>query len=133
MENQTLYDQIGGAKTIRAIVETFYPKVQAHPLLAPLFPEDLRPVMERQYWFLTQYFGGPPLYTEKRGHPMLRARHLPFPITQERAQAWLQCMNEALDEVGIQGLVREQIWSRLVLTAHHMINQPDAKDPTTNT
>lgn len=64
---------------------------------------------------------------------MLRARHLPFPITQERAQAWLQCMNEALDEVGIQGLVREQIWSRLVLTAHHMINQPDAKDPTTNT
>lgn len=132
MEPQTLYEQIGGAKTIRAIVETFYPKVQAHPLLAPLFPEDIRPVMERQYWFLTQYLGGPPLYSERRGHPMLRARHLPFPITKERAEAWLSCMHETLDEVGIQGLVREQIWSRLVLTAHHMINQ-SAADHATDT
>lgn len=123
MQTKTLYEQIGGAKTIRAIVETFYPKVQADPLLAPLFPEDLEPVMERQYLFLTQYLGGPPLYTEKRGHPMLRARHLPFPITEERAKAWLRCMSESLDEVGISGLAREQIWSRLVLTAHHMINQ----------
>lgn len=127
METQTLYEQIGGAETIRAIVETFYPKVQAHPLLAPLFPKDIQPVMERQYWFLTQYLGGPPLYSEKRGHPMLRARHLPFPITEERAEAWLSCMNETLDEVGIKGLAREQIWARLVLTAHHMINQPDTE------
>lgn len=124
MKDQSLYEQIGGAQTIRALVEAFYPKVQAHPLLAPLFPEDIEPVMERQYWFLTQYLGGPPLYTEKRGHPMLRARHLPFPITPERAEAWLHCMAKAIDEVGIQGLAREQIWSRLVMTAHHMINQP---------
>lgn len=128
MNHQTLYTQIGGAKTIQAIVEAFYPRVQADPLLAPLFPEDIRPVMERQYLFLTQYLGGPPIYTEKRGHPMLRKRHLPFPITKERAEAWLRCMKEALDEVGIEGLPREQIWSRLVLTAHHMINQPDHHD-----
>jgi len=131
MLSQTLYQQIGGAKTVRAIVESFYPKVQAHPLLAPLFPEDIRPVMEKQYLFLTQYLGGPPLYTEKRGHPMLRARHLPFPITQERAEAWLGCMKEALNEVGVKGLAREQIWSRLVLTAHHMINQTDENDQNT--
>lgn len=128
MDTQTLYQQIGGAETVRAIVETFYPKVQADPLLAPLFPEDILPVMERQYLFLTQYLGGPPIYSEKRGHPMLRARHLPFPITEERAAAWLRCMKEALDEVGIKGLAREQIWSRLVLTAHHMINQKDSND-----
>lgn len=128
MDTQTLYQQIGGAETVRAIVETFYPKVQADPLLAPLFPEDILPVMERQYLFLTQYLGGPPIYSEKRGHPMLRARHLPFPITEERATAWLRCMKEALDEVGIKGLAREQIWSRLVLTAHHMINQKDSND-----
>lgn len=125
MNPQSLYEQIGGAPTIRALVEAFYPKVVANPLLAPIFPEDIDPVIERQYLFLTQYLGGPPLYTEQRGHPMLRARHLPFPITPERAEAWLSCMQEALDEVGIKGLPREQIWSRLVLTAHHMINQQD--------
>ncbi|MCY9072878.1 thiol management oxidoreductase, partial [Bacillus inaquosorum] len=41
----------------------------------------------KQKQFLTQYLGGPPLYTEEHGHPMLRARHLPFPITNERADA----------------------------------------------
>jgi hemoglobin len=120
----TIYEKIGGASAIRRIVEAFYPKVAAHPLLKPLFPEDLDPVKENQYLFLTQYFGGPPLYTERKGHPMLRARHLHFPITPQRAQAWLECMSQALDEAGIFGNVREEIWNRLVLTAHHMINQP---------
>ncbi|SHF18031.1 hemoglobin [Seinonella peptonophila] len=119
------YEQIGGEKTVRAIVEKFYAKVQQHPLLAPLFPEDIQPVMERQYLFLTQFLGGEPLYTQKRGQPMLRARHLPFPITKKHAEAWLLCMHEALDEVGITGMVRNQIWSRLEMTAFHMVNQSD--------
>lgn len=123
-EPVTIYEKIGGAKKVRQLVEAFYPRVIKHPLLKPIFPEDIRPVMEKQYLFLTQFFGGPPLYSEKYGHPMLRARHMPFPITPERAEAWLECMSQALDEVEIQGKIREVIWSRLVLTAHHMVNQP---------
>ncbi|MBA4495432.1 globin [Paenactinomyces guangxiensis] len=121
----SLYDKIGGAEKVRQLVEAFYPRVQAHPLLKPLFPEDIEPVMEKQYLFLTQFLGGPPLYTEKRGHPMLRARHLPFPITPARANAWLQCMEQALNEVGITGPERDAIWGRLVIAAHHMVNQPE--------
>lgn len=124
-EMMTIYEKIGGAEKVRQLVEAFYPKVQEHPLLKPLFPEDIKPVIEKQYLFLTQFLGGPPLYTDKRGHPMLRARHLPFPITPARANAWLQCMHEALDEVGITGVEREQMWARLVMAAHHMINQPE--------
>jgi hemoglobin len=121
----TIYERIGGAETIRAIVESFYPRVQQHPDLAPLFPDDIHPVMDKQYLFLTQFFGGPPLYSEQYGHPRLRARHLPFPITPRRAQAWLSCMSKALDDAGIEGSVREEIWSRLLYTAHHMINKAE--------
>lgn len=124
-EGITIYERIGGAKKVRQLVEAFYPRVQAHPLLKSIFPEDIQPVMEKQYLFLTQFFGGPPLYTNQYGHPMLRARHLPFPITPSRAEAWLSCMNEAIEEVGITGIEREQIWSRLVMSAHHMINQQE--------
>lgn len=124
-EATTLYEKIGGADRVRALVEAFYPRVQAHPLLKPIFPEDIRPVMEKQYLFLTQFLGGPPLYTEKYGHPMLRARHLPFPITPARAEAWLDCMSRAMDEVGITGQERELFFSRLVIAAHHMVNQED--------
>lgn len=120
--NISLYDAIGGADKIRSIVESFYPKVQKHPLLGPLFPEDIDPVMEKQYQFLTQFFGGPSLYSDQYGHPMMRARHLPFPITPERAEAWLDCMRRALEDVGIEPELRGILLDRLSGPAHHFVN-----------
>lgn len=117
-----LYEYMGGEPTIRKIVEAFYPKVQSHPLLAPIFPEDITPVMEKQYEFLTQFFGGPPLYTMKHGNPMMRARHLPFPITPTRAEAWLDCMRRALEEVIPSEELRTVILNRLSGPAHFFIN-----------
>ncbi|MBO8172871.1 MAG: globin [Bacillaceae bacterium] len=119
------YQDIGGADTIRNLVEAFYPKVIQDPDLSPIFPEDIDPVKEKQYLFLTQFFGGPPLYSEKHGHPMLRARHMPFPITPRRAKAWLRCMSEAMDEIGLEGPVREYMFQRLTMTAYHMVNRQD--------
>jgi len=121
-EYGTLYDAMGGAPVLRRIVEAFYPKVQAHPLLGPLFPEDIRPVMEKQFMFLSQFFGGPPLYSEAYGHPMMRARHLPFPITRERADAWLDCMRRALEEVGLAPELRAMMLERLSGPAYHFVN-----------
>ena len=71
---------------------------------------------------MTQHLGGPSLYTEEHGHPMLRARHLPFEITPDRAKAWLSCMYEAMDEVGLEGEIRDFYYQRLFLTAQHMVN-----------
>ncbi|WP_238186500.1 globin [Paenibacillus sp. L3-i20] len=120
--NISIYEAIGGAEVLRSIVESFYPKVKEHPLLGPLFPEDIDPVIERQYQFLTQFFGGPSLYSDEHGHPMMRARHLPFPITPERAEAWLDCMRRALEEIGIEPELRTFILDRLSGPAHHFIN-----------
>lgn len=118
-----MYQQMGGAPVIRKLVEEFYPRVQADPEISDLFPADIDPVMEKQYLFLTQFFGGPALYNEKHGHPMLRARHMPFAIDERRAKAWLRCMAAALDEVTMPDDVREQVWLRLSYTAGHMINK----------
>jgi len=121
----TLYEAIGGGATIRKLVEAFYPKVQADPLIGPLFPQDIRPVMEKQYMFLTQFFGGPPLYSEKYGHPMMRARHLPFPITPKRAEAWLNCMRRALAEIGLPSDLQLAVLERLKGPAYHFVNTED--------
>ncbi len=120
--NISLYEALGGEAAIRSIVECFYPKVQNHPLLGPIFPEDINPVMEKQFLFLTQFFGGPHLYSEQHGHPMMRARHLPFPITPERAEAWLSCMREALKEAGIDSELAAFALERLSGPAHHFVN-----------
>jgi hemoglobin len=122
---QSPYEAIGGEQILSKLVDEFYARVAKHPDLAPIFPKDLTETARKQKQFLTQYLGGPPLYTAEHGHPMLRARHLSFPITPTRAKAWLACMNEAMNAVGLQGPVRDEFYQRLILTAHHMINTPD--------
>ncbi|HEY9577605.1 MAG TPA: hypothetical protein VIR64_08035 [Pseudobacillus sp.] len=114
-----------GEEKLSELVDTFYSKVSQHPDLFPIFPDDLTETARKQKQFLTQYLGGPPLYTEEHGHPMLRARHMPFPITPTRARAWLSCMQEAMDEVGLHGELRDFFYHRLELTANHMVNQPE--------
>lgn len=123
--SQSIYEAIGGEATVRKMVEAFYPRVQAHPLLAPLFPEDIEPVMERQFMFLTQFFGGPSIYSDQFGHPMMRARHLPFPVTRERADAWLGCMREALQEMNMEPGLATMVIDRLSGPAYHFINTND--------
>ncbi|MCM3767510.1 globin [Neobacillus niacini] len=116
-----------GEETLHRLVETFYGLVAQHPDLAPIFPNDFTEIARKQKQFLTQYLGGPPLYTEEHGHPMMRARHLPFPVTPARAKAWLSCMSQAMDLCGLTGNLRDEFYSRLYLTAQHMINTPDDK------
>ena len=121
------YEEIG-AERLSQLVDAFYARVAAHPKLQPIFPNDLSETARKQKQFLTQYLGGPNIYSEEHGHPRLKARHNPFAITPARAQAWLECMSEAMDEVGLSGKFRETLYNRLVLTAHHMINESDSEE-----
>ncbi len=123
----TQYEKIG-KETLHNIIQAFYKRVKLHPDLSPIFPDDVTEIARKQEQFLTQFLGGPPLYTEEHGHPRFRMRHLPFPITPKRANAWLSCMSAAMDEVHFHGPEREEFFSRLVITAHHMVNTPDENE-----
>lgn len=117
------YDAIGGAATLRRLVDAFYDRVAQHPNLRPLFPDDFSAVKEKQYEFLTQFLGGPALYSQKHGPAMMRARHLRFPIDQQRAHDWLSCMRGAMDDIGLTGPARDWVFQRLTQTALHFVNQ----------
>ncbi|MEJ8766739.1 globin [Oceanobacillus sp. HCA-5259] len=125
IRHRSIYDAIGGYSEIEKIVDSFYARVAKHPLLIPIFPEDLTETARKQKLFLTQFFGGPRLYEVERGHPMMRRRHLPFPITPSRRDAWLDCMKEALEEAGIDEPYRTIIFEKLTMTANHMMNTPE--------
>ncbi|WP_240374879.1 globin [Bacillus piscicola] len=119
------FDYIGGHEILDRLVDQLYTNVANHPDLSQVFPEDLTETARKQKQFLTQFLGGPPLYTEEHGHPMLRAKHLPFPVTPQRAEYWLDCMARAMDEVGLEGPARDDFFRRLTLAAHHMVNTDD--------
>jgi len=125
---RTIYDAVGGFEGVTRIVEAFYPRVLKHPLLAPLFPQDINPVMEKQALFLSQFFGGPSLYSDQYGHPMMRARHMPFPITPERAEAWLSCMRGALADNDLPAELQEFVIERLSGPAHHFVNSNEMNE-----
>lgn len=122
----TPYELLGGADGVRTLVERFYQLMDTLPEAArirALHPADLRGSTDKLYKFLSGWLGGPPLYTEEFGHPMLRARHLPFPIETEDRDAWLLCMKRALDEVKLDPLVRMQLDQAFYKTADHMRNR----------
>ncbi|OAB26084.1 globin [Paenibacillus macquariensis subsp. defensor] len=117
-----LFDELGGQQGVRKLVESFYPKVLRDPLLSPLFPKDISSTMDKQEMFLSQFFGGPDLYTSEFGHPRMRARHMPFAITPIHADAWLSCMSEALEETVDSELIREAVIERLRVSAYFFVN-----------
>jgi hemoglobin len=96
----TFYEQVGGEATFRAITERFYAEVASDELLLPMYPEaDLSGAQERLQLFLEQYWGGPSTYSDQRGHPRLRMRHVPYKIGPLERDAWLRCMEIAVGSI----------------------------------
>jgi len=119
----TFYEEIGGSPTIRKVVAKFYEGVANDPLLKPMYPEeDLGPAEERLATFLEQYWGGPTTYSENRGHPRLRMRHAPYPVSPGGAERWLALFRIALDEVDLTPEQDAQFWDYLTHAARFMIN-----------
>lgn len=117
----SLYDMIGDEK-LRQLLDEFYDRVFTNPQISHLFRTDKDLIKEKQRLFLTQFFGGPDLYSERYGHPKLRARHLPHPISEQDAAAWLSCMSEALTKIDLPEHVKDEMFKRLVPTAMFMVN-----------
>ncbi|SDT15897.1 globin [Microlunatus soli] len=123
---QTFYEQFGGAPVFEKLVHHFYLGVADDPELRALYPEeDLGPAEVRLRMFLEQYWGGPTTYSEQRGHPRLRMRHLPFAVTPDMRDRWLQHMRAALDEVALPAEQDQIFWDYLSRAAYAMVNTFD--------
>jgi hemoglobin len=110
-------------ETFRRLVDAFYRRVEADPVLRPVFPEDMEGNKRPQYLFLAQFFGGPTTYSEERGHPRLRMRHFPFAIDQQARDHWLKNMLDAIEEVGIEEPMRSEMTDYFERGSTFMINK----------
>lgn len=120
----TLFEQLGETNIAR-LVEKFYDLVFSHPEISHLFKTDKELIKEKQRLFLTQFLGGPPLYSQRYGHPQLRARHLPHPIGHDDAVAWLSCMAKAIGTLEVEETLKDELFKRFVPTAMFMVNRED--------
>jgi hemoglobin len=119
----TFYEAVGGEATFRRLVGEFYVGVADDPELRALYPEeDLGPAADRLALFLMQYWGGPTTYSETRGHPRLRMRHVPFVIDAAQRDRWLGHMRAAMDRLELPAAQDEVLWNYLTTAAHTLQN-----------
>lgn len=126
----TPFERIGGQATVDRIIDNFYDRMETLPeaaIIRRLHPQDLASTRAILKKYLAQWLGGPPAYSEERGHPRLRARHLPFRIGDAERDAWMFCMRGAMDEVVADREAREWILQQLSKLADWMRNVQPAQ------
>jgi hemoglobin len=124
--DDTPYRLLGGDAGLRRLVDRFYDLMDEVPEyhgIRKLHPQDLSGSREKLQLFLSGWLGGPPLYVEKYGHPMLRARHLPFAIGVAERDAWLACMLQAMEDTAVAEPLREALLKAFFGTADWMRNR----------
>jgi len=127
-ENQEVshYQRIGGEAKVRELVRRFYELMDALPEaygIRKLHAADLQSANDKLFMFLSGWLGGPQLFVEAFGHPMLRRRHLPFAIGDAERDQWMLCMNQALDEVIEDAALRAALSEAFSKVADHMRNR----------
>ncbi|QKW38133.1 globin [Actinomadura sp. NAK00032] len=124
-EQVTFYEAVGGEATFHRLVHRFYQGVAEDPELRPMYPEeDLGPAEERLRLFLIQYWGGPNTYSQRRGHPRLRMRHVPFVIDEAQRDRWLAHMRAAVEELELPEPLEKQLWDYFTMAARSLVNTP---------
>ncbi|QYG93337.1 globin [Iamia sp. SCSIO 61187] len=120
----TVFDAVGGRDFFDRVVDRFYDAVETDPLLRPLYPEDLTESRRHTAGFFAQYWGGGTVqYSDERGHPRLRMRHMPFAITEAHAAAWLHHMRAALAaEPDLPDEVRQAMDDHITNAAVMLVN-----------
>lgn len=120
------YERIGGKAGVHRLVERFYDLMDQRADVAELramHAKNLKGSREKLFLFLSGWLGGPQLYTEKYGHPRLRQRHTPFAIGDAERGQWMSCMLQAMEDVGIEAGLREELTRAFQKVADFMRNK----------
>ena len=126
MSEETAFDRVGGEARVRALVDRFYDLMDLEPAYAALravHPSTLEGSRDKLFWFLCGWLGGPSHYTDRFGHPMLRARHLPFEIGIRERDQWMHCMQQAMAEVELDPEFAQRLSASFFQTADWMRNR----------
>ena len=123
----TAFDLLGGEQKVRDLVDRFYDLMDLEPEFAALramHPTTLEGSRDKLFWFLCGWLGGPNYFVERFGHPMLRARHLPYAIGIAERDQWVRCMALALHDQNVPEALQLRLMQGFLNTADWMRNVP---------
>jgi hemoglobin len=124
----SLYDQLGGEAGVHRLVHLFYDHMDtsvAATHIRSLHQSDLSDSRQKLFEYFSGWFGGPPLFVEKHGHPRLRARHNHVAIGLADRDAWLACLYLAMNEMNLSESLHQDLVEKIAPMADHMRNNAD--------
>lgn len=121
----SFFEAVGGHATFEKLVRIFYEGVAEDPVMREMYPEeDLGPAAERLQLFLEQYWGGPTTYSDTRGHPRLRMRHVPYSIDSDARDRWIKHMRAGVKALELAPVHEATLWDYLERAAYSLVNTP---------
>jgi hemoglobin len=123
----SLYEALGGQKSIEQLVQVFYDLVEKHPEahllhLLHLRGNGIAHSRLEQFNFLSGFLGGPKLYVEKHGHSNVRTMHEHVEITVAGKDIWLKCMDMAIDQIGVDVGIKDKLMKNFTTVANQLVN-----------
>lgn len=120
-----MHELVGGDEAFVELIDRFYERVASDPPLRAVYPEDLEPGKRNLALFLIQYWGGPRTYSDERGHPMLRRRHMPFEVTADGAARWATHMIAAIESMDFPAPAEQALLGYVRRFTPSMVNTHD--------
>lgn len=111
-----------GEDGVRRLLQLHYKNLEASPIRG-MFSDDMEAAADKSADFFIQVIGGPPYFSQKHGPPRMRARHIPFPISERARQIWLDCFRKAMDELPFPEEFRAEFEDFLVSFSAWMVNR----------
>ena len=125
-----LYSMMG-EQNIRQLLADFYSELEKSEI-RDMFAKDMFKASQKNADFFIGLLGGPAIYHQKYGNPMMRARHMPFTITESARDVWLGCFVKAVsDAVADQRFPKEYVEPFTEFLAGFsmwMVNTAEAKE-----
>ncbi|MEJ6724174.1 MAG: globin [Akkermansiaceae bacterium] len=128
MMNEAEIYRVVGEEGFEKLTASFYKRVKEDDLIGPMYPsDDWEGSEERLREFLLFRFGADQSYLEKRGHPRLRGRHMPFRIGVVERDRWIELMGAAAEETIPDDEIRGSIMAFFKQVADFIRNQPEGE------
>jgi hemoglobin len=100
----TSFRAMGGEEGIRRLVDLFYDAMERRPdaqRIRSMHPSDLQISRDKLWTFLCGWLGGPKRYAERYGPIRLPHAHAHLDLDEAERDAWLACMQEAIDAMDV--------------------------------
>ncbi|KAA3664079.1 MAG: hypothetical protein DWQ04_07510 [Chloroflexi bacterium] len=92
--SREIYEVMGESNIFKMLAD-FYSEL-AQSAIRSMFPKNMEKASQKSAAFFVGLLGGPPLYHERYGNPMMRGRHMPFAIDESARQVWVACFEKVL-------------------------------------